>query len=96
MYGVASAEVMERIGKFIDNYVVLQDGTSVPRNVTMFKESFLILLQSGTFRSVRDIKQSCLREQYQIIPDFLFEKVYALEEPQKKSQAKPLDRPPKI
>ena len=97
MYALASTEVAERIGTFIDKYIRLQDGTSVPRSVQMFKDAFLLMLQTGTFSSIREIKMACLREQYQIIPDFLFEQIYALEAKEKeKCKVKPLDIPPKI
>ena len=69
-------DAMERIGAFIDQYVRLQDGSSVPRDQKFYKDAFQMMLKSGVFKSVRDIKIACLRDQSQMIPTFLLENSY--------------------
>lgn len=92
-YALASEEVLERIGAFIDRYVMLQDGSTCPMTVATYKEAFLLMIRSGTFHSVEEIKRACLREQLQMIPDFMFENVY---QAQKNCQANPLDTKSKL
>ena len=69
-------DAMERIGVFIDKYVRLQDGSSVPRDQKFYKAAFQMMLKSGAFKSVRDIKIACLLDQSQMIPTFLLENSY--------------------
>ncbi|MBR3353862.1 MAG: hypothetical protein IKG47_00685 [Oscillospiraceae bacterium] len=69
-------DAMERIGVFIDKYVRLPDGSSVPRDQKFYKAAFQMMLKSGAFKSVRDIKIACLLDQSQMIPTFLLENSY--------------------
>ena len=74
MNALASYDVAERIGLFLDQYVHLPDGVSpIPRNIPYFKDGFKALIENGIFESVEDIKMACLEQQMQIIPNFLFE-----------------------
>lgn len=74
MNAIASQDVADRIGEFIDQYVRLPDGhTQIPRNIPYFKDAFKIMIAMGIFQSVDEIKFACLTQQKQIIPNFLFE-----------------------
>ena len=71
MNELASEDVAERIGAFLDEYICLPDGGKVPRNIPYFKEAFQILFKNGA--TVDEIQKRCIRSQRQIIPTFLFE-----------------------
>lgn len=69
---IATKEVAERIGAFLDDYIRLPDGSQIPRNIPYFKEGIQLILSEGA--SEREIQRRCLESQRQIIPKFLFEK----------------------
>ena len=69
---LANDEVRDNIGEFLDEYIHLESGEQLPRNIPYFKEAIGVLLQTGMFKSVYDIKMACLTKKKQMIPDFLF------------------------
>lgn len=65
-------DVAERIGRFLDDYISLPDGSPLPRNIPYFKQGIMTIMQQGA--TEREIQIRCLQSQRQIIPKFLFEK----------------------
>lgn len=69
----ANESIRDNIGNFIDRRVQLPSGDPIPRNIPYYKEAFLVMINSGVFNSIDEIKRACLLEEHQMIPDFLFE-----------------------
>lgn len=78
MCALANTEVLNRIGDFIDRYVQLRNGSPIPRNTQVYQDAFVEMLRSGEFHSVEEIKKACLKDEHQMIPDYLFKGAYDL------------------
>lgn len=74
MNSLATEEIRDNIGEFIDRRIRLPNGDPIPRNIPYFKQALSMMLEIGLYDSSKEIVAACLREEHQIIPDFLFEK----------------------
>ena len=75
MEALTDKEFADKIGMFLDEYIQQPDGGKIPRTVPYFREAFKVLLAEGIFRSPEEIRKACLKTQYAIIPNFLFENI---------------------
>ena len=68
-----SDEFRDRLGEFVDEYIMMGDGQPIPRNIPYFRDAFKMMIASGTFKDIDEIKRKALRDKLIIIPNFLFD-----------------------